>query len=310
MLAGRRPRRCSKPYGRLRSLPRSRGGMSFGRILTDVCSPSIVTMKSSATWQSCCVMRLGMVARSELVAWEALPLEKTADAKARPVRQCEGRYRRYRRLIRQTLGYYSVNRATRRSMYLSVGAHSKVKFSSCSHRGACASMPLTPTCLISRSRRVPACLISAVCLGDGSAGSCAANCPSWHSSTSLEIVVDEFYEQAGSLFVEAYDAPEATALAGRTPNKILSTAFCAVPRPHSTLKPVASTVHDLKSLRVGDRLCSMAVGCLRLVLGIKDQRDPSILTGLEMETKAIWNPFGPHQPARSRRVSFEKQQHR
>jgi hypothetical protein len=38
------------------------------------------------------------------------------------------------------------------------------------------------------------------------AGSCAANCPSWHSSTSLEVVVGEFYEQAGSLFVEAYDA--------------------------------------------------------------------------------------------------------
>ena len=32
--------------------------------------------------------------------------------------------------------------------------------------------------------------------------------------------MDEFYEQAGSLFVEAYDAPEAAAFAGRTPNKI------------------------------------------------------------------------------------------
>ena len=59
--------------------------------------------------------------------------------------------------------------------------------------------------------------------------------------------------------------------------------------PHSTLKPVGLTVHDLESLRVGDRLCSMAVGCLRLILGIKDQRDPSIFTGLKVETKAIWN---------------------
>lgn len=31
----------------------------------------------------------------------------------------------------------------------------------------------------------------------------------------------------------------------------------------------------------------MAVGCLRLSLGLKDQRDPSIFTGLEVETKAI-----------------------
>src|SRR5262245_51269761 len=37
-------------------------------------------------------------------------------------------------------------------------------------------------------------------------GSCAANCPGRHSSHILEVVVDEFYEQAGSLFVEAYDA--------------------------------------------------------------------------------------------------------
>lgn len=33
----------------------------------------------------------------------------------------------------------------------------------------------------------------------------------------------------------------------------------------------------------------MAVSCLRLSLGLKDQRDPSIFTGLEVETKAIWN---------------------
>ena len=58
---------------------------------------------------------------------------------------------------------------------------------------------------------------------------------------------------------------------------------------HSTLKPVGLTVHDFKSLRFSDRLCSMAVSCLRLSLGLKDQRDPSIFTGLEVETKAIWN---------------------
>src|SRR3954469_25390576 len=42
------------------------------------------------------------------------------------------------------------------------------------------------------------------------------------------------------------------------------------PKAAPTLKPVGLTVHDLKSLRLGDRLCSMAVGCLRLILGIKD----------------------------------------
>ena len=58
---------------------------------------------------------------------------------------------------------------------------------------------------------------------------------------------------------------------------------------HYVGMPVGLTVHDLKSFRVGDRLRSMTVGCLRLILGIKDQRDPSIFTGLKVETKAIWN---------------------
>jgi hypothetical protein len=73
--------------------------------------------------------------------------------------------------------------------------------------------------------------------------------------------------------------------------RFLSTALCAVPSRarHYVGMPVRLTVHDLKSLRVGDRLCSVAVGCLRLILGIKDQRDPSIFTGLKVETKAIWN---------------------
>ena len=49
--------------------------------------------------------------------------------------------------------------------------------------------------------------------------------------------------------------------------------------------PVGSTVHDLEGLRIGDCLFSMAVGCLRLILGIKDQRDPSIFAGLEWKPK-------------------------
>ena len=66
-------------------------------------------------------------------------------------------------------------------------------------------------------------------------------------------------------------------------------AFRAVPKAPLEMKPVGLTVHDLDSLRFCDRLCSMAVGCLRLILGIKDQRDPSIFTGLKVKTKAVWN---------------------
>jgi len=40
---------------------------------------------------------------------------------------------------------------------------------------------------------------------------------------------------------------------------------------------------------VGDGLCGMTVGCLRIMFGLKDQRYPSVLAGLEMETEAIWN---------------------
>jgi hypothetical protein len=46
-------------------------------------------------------------------------------------------------------------------------------------------------------------------------------------------------------------------------------------------------VHDLKSLCFLDRLGSMAVGRLRFILGIKDQRDPSIFTGPKVKAKAI-----------------------
>jgi hypothetical protein len=125
-------------------------------------------MKSSATWRSYYVMRLGMDALSELAALEVWPQEKTADGKAWPVRRCEWRYRRYKRPTRQTSDCYSVSRATRRSMKLLVGVHSKVMSSSCSRRDTCVSMSPIPTCLISRLHHVLACLISAVCLGDGS----------------------------------------------------------------------------------------------------------------------------------------------
>jgi hypothetical protein len=53
--------------------------------------------------------------------------------------------------------------------------------------------------------------------------------------------------------------------------------------------PLFLSIYDLESLRVGDGLCGMTVRCLRFMFGLKDQRYPSVLAGLEMETEAIWN---------------------
>jgi hypothetical protein len=37
------------------------------------------------------------------------------------------------------------------------------------------------------------------------------------------------------------------------------------------------------------RFCGMTVGRLRLSFGLKHQGDPSVFTGFEVETKAIWH---------------------
>jgi hypothetical protein len=40
---------------------------------------------------------------------------------------------------------------------------------------------------------------------------------------------------------------------------------------------------------VSDGFCGMAMGRLRFIFGLEHQGYPSVLTGLEMETEAIWN---------------------
>jgi hypothetical protein len=71
-------------------------------------------------------------------------------------------------------------------------------------------------------------------------------------------------------------------------------SFLASPKPviprEDQKKPLLGlSVHDLKGLRMSNGFCGMAMRGLRFPFGLKHQCYPSVLTGFEMETKAIWN---------------------